>query len=98
MDSNGVKITRAHFGTLPGGFEVSKYTLQNQNGLILSVMPFGAAITELYMPDRQGNFDNIVLGYDMLEDYVNDPHNFGGNLGRVANRIAYGKFTLNDKK
>ena len=98
MDSNGMKITRAHFGTLPGGFEVSKYTLQNRNGLSLSVMPVGAAITELYMPDREGNFDNIVLGYDTLEDYVNDPHNFGGTIGRFANRIAYGKFMLNGKE
>jgi aldose 1-epimerase len=98
MDSNGMKIARANFGTLPGGLEVSKYTLQNRNGLSFSVIPFGAAMTELYMPDRRGNFDNIVLGYDALEDYITDPHNFGGTIGRFANRIAHGKFTLNGKE
>lgn len=98
MDNDGMNIARASFGKLLDGVEISKYILQNRHGLSLGVIPFGAAITEFYMPDRRGNFDNIVLGYDRLNDYIDDPHNFGGTMGRFANRIAHGRFTLNGKE
>src|SRR5215213_11196125 len=71
------------------------YTLTNSLGFAVSVTNYGGAITSLKTPDRHGNFDEIVLSYETLDDYVRNPRFFGALIGRHANRIARGKFSLN---
>jgi aldose 1-epimerase len=79
------------------GKTVDLYTLKNANGLVLKVTTFGAIITELHVPDRNGKLADVVLGYDSLADYVADKSHFGSAVGRVANRIRNAKFTLEGK-
>ena len=70
------------------------YTLKNEFGFELSVTNYGGAITSLKTPDRRGNFGEIVLSYGSLDDYIRNPRYFGALIGRHANRIARGRFTL----
>ncbi len=87
-------VTRAPFGRMPDGTEVDGYTVRNSRGMSLHVMTYGGIITSLRTPDRQGHLDDIVLGFDNLSGYLNDPPYFGAIVGRYANRIARGRFTL----
>ena len=78
---------------------IEKYTLKNANGIELDVISYGGRITSLKVPDREGNFENIVLGHDKLEDYIREDNPFfGAIIGRYGNRIANGKFTLEGKE
>ncbi len=87
-------IDKTYFGTTAGA-EVYLYTLRNDLGYNVSITTYGGAITSLWTPDRDGNFGDIVLGFESLEDYVNNPRYFGALIGRHANRIAQGRFALN---
>ena len=87
-------IDKTYFGTTAGA-EVYLYTLTNDLGYNVSITTYGGAITSLWAPDRDGNFGDIVLGFESLEDYVNNPRYFGALIGRHANRIAQGRFALN---
>lgn len=79
--------------------EIEKYTLKNTNGLELDVISYGGRITSLKVPDRKRNFKNVVLGHDRLEDYLREDNPFfGAIIGRYGNRIARGKFTLEDEE
>ena len=89
-------ITKKHFGKLDDGTDVDLYTLTNMNGLEVSIITYGGAITSLKVPDRDGNFGDIVLGYETLDEYVRNPRYMGALIGRHANRIGMGKFSLND--
>jgi aldose 1-epimerase len=71
------------------------YTLTNNLGFKVSITNYGGAITSLKTPDRRGDFDEIVLSYETLDDYVRNPRYFGALIGRHANRIARGRFSLN---
>ena len=82
------------FGELPDGRTARSYRIENGGGLVLGLTDFGAAVTSLLLPDREGRAAEVVLGLERLEDYVNDTHNLGGTVGRVANRIAGARFTL----
>lgn len=86
------------FGKTESGEEVIKYTIKNSNGLELSAISFGAALVSFKCPDRNGKIDDILLGYDKLEDYLSNPHYFGVTIGRIANRIANAKFILDGKE
>src|SRR4051812_41684193 len=87
------------FGKLPGGDQVTEYTLRNAKGMTVKVMDYGATITEIQAPDRQGKFENVALGFDRVEDYLTERNQyFGCTTGRVANRIARGKFTIDGKE
>lgn len=88
-------IERAEFGKSQDGEPVELYTLSNKNGAKAKVMTYGATLTELWMPDKQGNSANIILGFDNVKQYEekSNPH-FGGTIGRFANRIANGKFQI----
>ncbi|MCU4121861.1 aldose epimerase family protein [Variovorax sp. N23] len=87
-------LTEAPFGQLPDGRTVTQYTLDNGRGLRLSAINFGGIVTALEVPDRAGQCSSIVLGLPTLADYVaRNPH-FGTIVGRYANRIAAGRFTL----
>ena len=81
------------------GMSASLYTLRNRNGLVAKITDYGATLVELWVSDREGAMADIVLGFDSVEDYVerNDP-SFGSTVGRYANRIALGHFTLDDEE
>ena len=87
-------ILKSSFGKLPDGTAVDLYTLTNANGLSAKVATYGAIITELHVPDRRGAFADVVHGFDNLEPYLKKHPYFGSTVGRVANRIAKGRFTL----
>jgi aldose 1-epimerase len=71
------------------------FELRNDNGMIVRFTNTGAAIVQLIVPDKNGNFDDIALGYKTLEEYLVNPMYHGCIVGRFGNRIAKGKFTLN---
>lgn len=85
---------KSSFGKLPDGTPVELYTLTNRNGLVARVTNYGTIITELHVPDRAGKNADIVLGFDNIEQYLKGHPYFGCTVGRVANRIAKGKFNL----
>ena len=86
-------IDKTYFGTTAGA-DVFSYTLSNERGFQVSVITYGGAITSLLAPNRNGDFGDVVLGFAALEDYVSNPRYFGALIGRHANRIADGRFTL----
>ena len=92
--SKGPKITKKDFGKLPDGKEVSIYTLVNANGYKVQITNFGAKVVSLEAPDRKGKLADVVLGYDKLEQYLVGDKSYGATVGRYANRIAKGRFTL----
>lgn len=75
------------------------YTLRNKNGLVAQVTNYGAIIVSIFVPDRKGNFADVVQGYDNIADYINmnSPY-MGAVCGRCANRIEKGRFTINGKQ
>lgn len=101
VETNQEKITKTMpikktvFGEMPDGTTIDQYTLSNANGVEVKIITYGGRITSLKVPDKNGNFENITLGFDNLENYVNVNPFFGALIGRYGNRIAKGKFTLN---
>lgn len=90
-------IEKKTYGKLPDGTQIDVFTLTNHHGLLCKIINFGAIITELHVPDRNGKSADIVLGYDDFDSYRESHSYFGATLGRVANRIAKGRFTLDGK-
>ena len=90
-------VQRSSFGKLPDGTPVDLFTLSNSNGLIAKISNYGTIITELHVPDRSGKNGDVVLGFDNLDQYLKGHPYFGCTVGRVANRIANGRFTLDGK-
>jgi aldose 1-epimerase len=86
------------FGRLSDGREVHRYTLRNASGMTVQIIDYGAAITSILVPDRNAQFDDVVLGYDSLQGYVNGTAYFGAIVGRYGNRIAGGRFQLDGKE
>ena len=81
------------------GKETTIYVLKNGNGLISEITNYGARVVSLWVPDNNGNFDDIVLGFDNIDDYINAKEKyFGATIGRYGNRIKEGKFIINDKE
>ncbi len=87
-------VTTSPFGVLSDGKEVTRYTLRNSNGVEMSVINYGGIITSLKTIDKQGQFADVVLGFDSLSSYLKGSPYFGALIGRYGNRIAKGKFTL----
>ena len=88
-------VTRTTFGTGPGGEEVYLFKLKNSPGAEVTITNFGGAIRWIKVPDQNGVFADVVLGYETLEEYVKHPRYLGALIGRHANRIARGRFSLN---
>ena len=88
-------VQRERFGETGDGQPVDIFTLVNRNGLKARIMTYGALLTELHVPDRDGKLGDVVLGFDNLKAYLTGNPYFGCTTGRYANRIAKGKFTLN---
>ncbi|MBP8605873.1 MAG: galactose mutarotase [Phycisphaerae bacterium] len=87
-------VGKAFFGTTSDGQKVDCFTLNNARGRIAKIITYGGIVTELWMPDRKGVLDDVVLGFDNLADYETKSPYFGCITGRYANRIAEGRFTL----
>lgn len=94
-----IAIIKSEFGKMPDSTLIEKYSLKNKKGVEMEVINFGGRITSLRVPDKNGKFENVVLGFDNLEDYLrpDDPY-FGALIGRYGNRIAKGKFSLNGEE
>ena len=90
-------IVRSNFGKTPDGQSVALYTLTNSKGAVAKITTYGGIVTELHVPDKNGKKGDIVLGFPSLEGYLKGHPYFGALVGRVGNRIAKGKFTLDGK-
>ena len=86
------------FGQLENGENVDIYSLKNNRGMKMKVITYGGIITSLYVPDKNGNPVDVVLGYDNLEGYVGNTCYFGALIGRYGNRIGDAKFILDGKE
>jgi aldose 1-epimerase len=93
MEKKKMDIRKEKYGRTPDGQEVFRYTLTN--GVVTAkIITYGGIVTELWTPDRKGNVNDIVLGFDSLQGYLAGHPYFGAIVGRYANRIAKGRFTL----
>ena len=89
--------SRAPFGKLADGQTVESVTLSNRSGMQARIISYGASIQSVLVPDRHEELADVALGHATLEPYLDNPQFFGSTVGRVANRIAKGRFTLNGK-
>ncbi len=85
------------FTTDIDGRRTGLYTLTNANGMEVTVTDFGGRIVSVMVPDRAGELRDVVLGFDNIDDYIHVPSDFGAAIGRYANRIGQGRFTLDGK-
>jgi aldose 1-epimerase len=92
--SEPISITSEPFGVLGDGRVVKRHRLSNRRGASVSVIDYGAIITSICVPDGRGELGEVALGYDRLEQYVEDTYFIGAVVGRFANRIARGTFEL----
>lgn len=95
MEESNMSIRMEPFGELPDGGKVTLYILENKNGLTAGILNYGGIIVSLNVPDREGKMADIVLGYDNLSDYLDRSPYFGAIIGRHANRIEGGSFSIN---
>ncbi|HKJ62442.1 MAG TPA: aldose epimerase family protein [Hyphomicrobiales bacterium] len=90
------EVSSTSFGDAPNGAAVDLFTLKNKSGVTVKITEFGGTVTSIITPDREGKMGDIVLGHDDLKPYIGRSQNpyFGGTIGRYANRIAKGKFSI----
>ncbi|MCE7044172.1 aldose epimerase family protein [Dyadobacter sp. CY312] len=88
-------ISKEAFGELPDGQTADLYTLTNTNGMTVNITNYGGIITKLTAPDKKGEWEDVVLGFDSLAPYLGEHPFFGALVGRFGNRIAGGKFKIN---
>jgi aldose 1-epimerase len=91
------RITKADFGKTKDGKAVEIYTLTNSRGSEARIITYGGTVVSLKVPDKQGKFGDVVLGFDSIADYEKHTAFFGALIGRYGNRIAKGKFTLDGR-
>ena len=87
-------LLRTNFQTEVGGKKTDLYTLRNKNNMEVCVTNFGGRIVSVMVPDKDGKMQDVVLGFDSIQDYISKPSDFGASIGRYANRINQGRFTL----
>lgn len=92
----GIKTTE--FGKTKDGKIVNLYTLTNKNGVSASFIDLGGTWVSMMVPDKDGKFEDVCLGYDTVAGYENNIPHFGSIIGRYANRIPEGKFTIDGKE
>src|SRR6476620_1595761 len=95
--ANAATARREAFGTLPDGSPVESVVLTGANGVSARIMTLGATLQALSAPDRSGHVADVTLGYDDARSYIEHPNYWGQTIGRYANRIAGGRFTLDGK-
>ena len=88
----------AAFVAVVGEDTTGLYTLTNANGMEVCITNFGGRIVSILVPDKDSIYRDVVLGFDNIQDYINVPSDFGATIGRYANRIANGRFTLDGKE
>jgi aldose 1-epimerase len=93
-----MKITSEPYGVTPSGDPMLIFSLTNNHRMKVKITNYGGIIAALNVPDRNGRLDDVVLGHDSLEGYLHRSRYFGALIGRHANRIARGRFTLNGVK
>lgn len=93
-----MSISKETFGALDDGRIVYLYKLENDLGATAYITDFGAAIVKFLVPDKNGNVDDIVCGYDSLDSYIHGDGYQGATIGRYGNRIANGRFSLDGKE
>ena len=91
-------VTKKAWGKTKDGKEVDLYTLTNKNGMEAKITNYGGIVVSLTAPDKNGKYEDVVLGFDKLDDYLKGHPYFGAVVGRYGNRIAKGEFTLDGKK
>lgn len=91
------EASRTPAGTLADGSAVEVISLTNNQGVTAKILTYGATLQSLSAPDKDGRIADVLLGYDDLKDYVDHPNYFGVTVGRYANRIAGGAFSLDGK-
>jgi aldose 1-epimerase len=92
----GSRITKETFGRTADGQEIDLYTLTNAKGCEAKITNYGGILVSLYVPDREGNLSDVVLGFDTFEPYLANLPYFGALIGRYGNRIGKARFTLDD--
>jgi len=95
--ATAASATRSVFGTMPDGRKVTAVTLSNAQGVRVRVIALGARVQSVRLPDRDGHVADVALGYPTLEGYLKKPQYFGATVGRFANRLAKGRFSLDGK-
>ncbi|MBT4139329.1 MAG: galactose mutarotase [Candidatus Latescibacteria bacterium] len=90
-----MSLTSQHFGTTTDGQDITQFTLTNSNNCQVKIITYGAIVTSITVPDRNGQMADVVLGHDTLEGYQNTPAYLGAVVGRYGNRIRNGQFELN---
>ncbi len=93
----GEMMEKTAFGKLPDGREAYLYTLRNDSGMTVKITNFGATIQSIIVPGKGGKLADVVFGYDSIQGYLNGTQYFGATIGRYANRIAKGTFSLDGK-
>jgi len=96
MKNTKVSITKSFYGTTKDKKDIYLYSFKTENEMEVDIINYGGIITSLKVPDKKGEIKDIVLGYNKLEDYITESPYFGSIVGRYGNRIAKGKFNLND--
>ncbi len=94
----GPSYSEEPFGQTADGAKITAYTLLNKNGMKAKIITYGGIVTELHVPDKDGKLADVALGHDSLEGYLKGHPYFGCIVGRVCNRIADAKFTLDGKE
>ncbi|MBR6019752.1 MAG: galactose mutarotase [Lachnospiraceae bacterium] len=92
-----MNVSKASFGKTKDGQEAFLYTMENDKGMKVTVSDFGAVIVNIIVPDRNGNFEDVALGYDSVTGYEDNGPGYGSFIGRHANRIGGAQFTINGK-
>ena len=94
----GLSNQHGSFGKMPDGTPIEKYTLKNSQGLEAVVITYGGVLQSLRVPDKNGKFEDIVLGFDDVDGYIKNGNvYFGATIGRFGNRLANGRFELDGK-
>jgi aldose 1-epimerase len=96
--ATGASIQSKAFGTTANGEPVTQYILTNNNGSSASLITYGATLTRLQVPDKSGKLGDVVLGFDNLKQYEEESPYLGATVGRVANRIAHGLFSIGNRQ
>ncbi len=96
--TEAVTIVKSEYGTTEKGEKVDSYKLKNQKGMEVDIITYGGIITSLKAPNKDGKSEEVVLGFNSLEQYMKPNPYFGALIGRFGNRIAKGKFTLDGKE
>jgi len=93
------RIDKKNFEKIVDGKQVGLYVLENDQGTVAEITNYGGKVVSLWLPDKSGNYEDVVLGHENIDDFLNAKEKyFGALIGRYGNRIAHGKFTLDDKE